>query len=385
MEERIPKEQPIVFINQSSGYLMIDIVNLFADAGYPCSMVAGQIVERNHPLNSKVKVHKIIRYNRNTVLKRVFTWGWGTMQIFCILLFRYRRAHLFIVSNPPFAPLLPLVLQNSFSLLIFDVYPDALTELGILKKRSTLIKLWKKANCKVFARAKNIFTIAEGMKEVLGSYAGDRQIDVVYVWTDNEFLKPIFAEDNPFIRQHNLIGKFVVLYSGNIGISNDVEVLADIAGMTDSQDIVFVIIGDGARKEKLERKIKKENIVNCLVLPWQDITQLPYSLSASNLAVVLLGKNVSKLAIPSKLYNLLSVGTPILGITSKDTDLHKLIERYEIGKCFETEQKEEMAAYILHLSNHASLCKNLSINAIKASQHYSVKNASHFLNAYNQI
>ncbi|MCX6238332.1 MAG: glycosyltransferase family 4 protein [Bacteroidia bacterium] len=369
-----------VFINQSSGYLMVDIVNAYAETGCQCVIVSGLMVERNHPLNNQVKRQKIIRYNNKTPLKRIFTWGLGTIQILWFIWFKYRKAHLFIVSNPPFAPLLPLALRNSFSLLIFDVYPDALTELGFLKKSSPIIRLWKKANCIVFGRAKNIFTITEGMKEALKPYAGERPVTVVPIWTDNEFLKPLPVEKNPFITKHNLTGKFVVLYSGNIGVSNEVEVLADVAKTINRDDIVIVIIGSGAHKKRLENKVKKEGIRNCLILPWQDASQLPFTLSAANLAVVTLGKGASKLAIPSKLYSLLSVGAPILGITDQSSDLHQLIERHDIGCCFAPENKEGIVTYIEHLANNTEHCKRLSTNALKASQLYTIKNVAKFLN-----
>jgi glycosyltransferase involved in cell wall biosynthesis len=377
---QIQNKQPVVFINQSSGYLMVDIVNAYSEAGYLCVLITGSLVQRNQPLNKKVKVRKIIRYNNNTSLKRIFTWGWGTVQIFLMILFKYHKAHLFIVSNPPFAALLPLILRNSFTLLIFDVYPDAITELGILKRQSPIIRLWTKASQRVFARSKNIFTITEGMKELIRSYAGEKQITVVPLWTDNEFLKPLPDEENSFIKQHKLTGKFVVLYSGNIGLSNDVEVLADVAKLVNMKNIIFVIIGSGARKKQLEDRVKKEGINNFLILPWQDVTCLPFTLSAARLAVVALGKGASKLAIPSKLYSLLSVGVPILGITGQDSDLRQFIEKNEIGRCFLPENKEEIAGFIIHLASHPDLCKIMINNALKTSRFYTNKNVAKFLN-----
>ena len=371
---------PVVFINQSSGYLMIDIVNAYSDAGYQSVLIAGSIVERNHPLNVKVKVHKIIPYNNTTSLKRILTWGLSSIQIFLIILVNYRKAHLFIVSNPPLATLLPLVLSNSFSLLIFDVYPDAITELGIMKQRSIIIRLWKKANLRVFNRSENIFTITGGMKELLRSYAGEKQIKVVPLWTDNEFLKHIPDNENPFIPLHNLTGKFVVLYSGNIGISNNVEILVDVAKYLISQNIIFVIIGGGARKKHLEEKVKKDGINNFIILPWQDVAQLPSSLSAASLSVVTLGKNASRLAIPSKLYSLLSIGIPILCITGQDSDLWHFVEENEIGCCFLPENTKEIADFILHMASDPVICKRMINNALAISKNFTSKNIAGFLN-----
>jgi glycosyltransferase involved in cell wall biosynthesis len=377
---QIQSKHPVIFINQASGYLMVDIVNAFSEAGNRCVLISGSLVERNRPLNKKVRVRKIIRYNNSTSLKRIFTWGWGVIQTFMMIFFNYRKAHLFIVSNPPLAPLLPLILRNSFELLIFDVYPDAITELGIMKQQSLIISLWTKANRKIYPRAKNIFTITEGMKELIMSYAGEKQITVVPLWTDNEFLKPIPYNENYFIKQQHLAGKFVVLYSGNIGLSNDVEVLVDVAKLVNMKNIIFVIIGGGGRKKQLEDRVKNEGIDNFLILPWQDVNSLPFTLSAAKLAVVTLGKGASKLALPSKLYSLLSVGVPILGITGKDSDLRQFIEKNDIGRCFLPENKEEIADFILYLIDHPALCKNMIDNALRTSKLFTNKNVAKFLN-----
>jgi glycosyltransferase involved in cell wall biosynthesis len=380
-----PKEKKITFINQASGYLMVDIVNAFSDTGYQCVLITGLLVERNRPLNKEVIIRKIIRYNNTSPLKRIFTWGWGTLQILGMILFHYHKDHLFIVSNPPTSVFLPMIVSNSFTLLIFDIYPDAITELGILKKKSLIIKLWTKINKKVYLKAEKIFTITEGMRDQLRSYAGDKEITIVPLWSDNEFLQIIPSQENFFIKKYNLTGKFVVLYSGNIGLSNDVEVLVDVAKIVNARNIAFVIIGGGARKRQLEDRVKKEGINNFLILQWQDVAQLPYTLSSANIAVVTLGKGASKLSIPSKIYSLLSVGVPILGITGQDSDLRKFIVKYEIGNCFLPENKEEIADYIVHLERHPEKCANMSNNALQTSKFFTNKNTAKFLNSKFQF
>jgi glycosyltransferase involved in cell wall biosynthesis len=383
--KRIPIDKQIVFINQSSGYLMVDIINQFSEDGYQCDLITGLLVERNRPLSKQVRVRRIIRYNNITPIKRVFTWGWGTIQIFLLVLLRYRKAHLFIVSNPPMAALIPQILPNSFSLLIYDVYPDAITELGILKKKSLIIKIWEKANQRVYLRAKDIFTITQGMKDLLRSYASDKNVEIVPLWADNEFLCRIPTEENIFIQSYCLEGRFVVLYSGNIGVSNDVEVLAEVAKLVYNENVRFVIIGDGAKKRHLEDKVINEKLKNIIILPWQDVKYLPYTLSAANIGVVTLGKGASKLAIPSKIFSLLSVGVPILSIAARDSDLSNFIEFHKAGKCFLPEEIEEMAQYIMTLAENPKKCEDISNNSLHASYLFTRKNAISFVQNHIDI
>ena len=372
-------QEKIVFINQDSGYLMVDIINAHIAAGFSCVLITGRLVERNTKLHPSVKVCKIIKYNRETTFNRLLTWVIGYFQIWINVVIRFRKDTLFIVSNPPFAPLLPLTVKNPYKLLIFDIYPDALSELGYLSDNSIIIKLWRKSNKSVFAKAISIYTLTDGMRLLLEQYAGDKPIEVVPLWTDNSFLKPVNPDKNPFIEKHNLSGKFIVMYSGNLGLSSNVEILLDIAARTISKNLTFIIIGNGARKEKLVEKAIDLNLQNVIFLPWQPVDELPYSLASANLALVFLGSNASRLAVPSKLYDILSVGVPLLCVTTKDSAVEKLVAKYDCGKSFNPDDLNGMINYIHELSENNQLCVSMSENSAKASKNFNFINATNFL------
>lgn len=372
--------QEIVIINQDSGYLMIDLANAYNETGYKVTLVVGRLVQRDIALSENIRLKKIIRYNRSSKIKRLFTWGLGTIQILFLVWFKFRQKQLFIVSNPPFATLLPMFFKNRFSLLIYDVYPDALTEIGIFTVSSFVVKYWQKANRKIFSKAERIVTLTSGMKNVLGKYAGAKPIEVIPIWTDNQFLKPLDQKKNPFIQTHHLNDKFIVLYSGNIGMSGDVDIILDLAeNLKSLENIVFVIIGDGAKREQIVRKAYEMKLHNVKILPWQPVTELPYSLASANLAVVTLGRSASKLAMPSKLFNFLSVGAPLLCITSHDSEVAALVQNYNCGKSFEPEEIQEMTEYIVTLANKKEICTMYQQNALEASLDFTKNNVYQFI------
>lgn len=369
----------IVFINQDSGYLMIDIINAYARAGYSCTLIAGRLVVRNNPLDPSIFVDKIIRYNRVTTFKRLSTWIIGFIQIWFKVVFKYRKDTLFIVSNPPLAPLLPVMVKNNFSLLIFDIFPDVLSELGYLPEQSVIIKGWRKLNRKIYKKAERIYTITEGMKQVLQKYAGERSIEVVSLWTDNGFLKPVDRESNPFIRKHGLTNKFVVLYSGNLGLSGDVNVMIEVARVIENDDVLFLIIGEGARKKDMQERVRSLNLGNIMFLPWQPVEELTFSFSSANIAVVSLGKGASKLAIPSKLCNYLSVGAPLLCISSKGSEVENLVNSFNCGRNFEPAETDKMARFIKKTADDKSMQNQMRENSLKASAFFSSENVLKFL------
>lgn len=379
INESVSLNKNITIINQDSGYLMIDIANAFVEAGYHVSLISGRLVQRNIPLNEKIIFEKIVRYNRTSIPSRVFTWMLGIFQILFKIWFKYDKSELFIVSNPPLAPLIPLVCKNKFSLLIFDVYVEKPSELPVLKNLPFLFKLWVKAHQKVFSKAERIFTLTEGMKENISKYTGNKLVEIVPIWTDNEFLKPIPAENNPFVKQHNLENKFIVLYSGNIGASSGVEILVDVAAEIKSDLIQFVIIGEGLRKSNIVEKVNQLKLTNCLILTWQEADVLPFSLASANLAVIGLVGESSKRSIPSKLYNFFSVGAPILSITDLESDLARLIQKQNVGACFPPNAIQNIAEFIIRIAVNPDQCLVYSRNSLITSKEYTIKNVQTFL------
>ena len=265
---------------------MIDIANAFTDAGWDVSLITGRLVQRTTPLHPSVKVQKIVRYRRNNTLQRILTWGLGFVQLFLRVVFQHRKAHLFIVTNPPIAAFLPLFVKNSFSLLIFDIYPDVVLNRSKSRQSRKWFVRWSDANKRVFRKADRIYTISGSMREKLGQYIDKGRVEVISLWSDNKMFKPVPQQDNPFIINHGFDGKFIVLYSGNIGLTHGVEVLPKVGLKIRHQDILFVIIGEGEKKRTIERMVMQNGLSNFVFLPWQSPEVLPYSLASASLAVI---------------------------------------------------------------------------------------------------
>ena len=303
-KKKIAKKS-IVFLNQSSGYLMIDIVNVFKEKYAQRILITGFLNPRNRLLENDVKIEWIVEYNRKSSLKRLYTWSLAFFKAFVLIKYKYKNSDLFLVSNPPLSVFLPLFCKNPFKVLIYDIYPDAFVELNQFKKNFLLVKLWEAVNKKVYKKAQKIFTLTEGMKKRLSKFVDLEKIEVVPLWTDNDFLKAIPKADNPFIKEHDLEGKFVVMYSGNLGKSHPVEILLDFAKQITDNRVIFLIVGDGDKYERIKNKIKESGLENLILLPWQPTKMLPYTLSAADLAVVMLDNCSIDLSIPSRTYNFL--------------------------------------------------------------------------------
>jgi glycosyltransferase involved in cell wall biosynthesis len=373
------EKKQIVFVNQSSGYLMLDIIEAFGPAYDARILMAGFINPRNKKIDAAIKIIKLATYNRGSSKKRLLSWSLAFIKALWLIKTRYRKAELFLVSNPPFALFIPLFCNNPFRVLVYDVYPDAMVSYRLLKQDSWLAGWWRNANKKVFAKATGIYTIGKGMKQLLAAYVEPAKIKVVPVWTDNEFLKPLLKATNPFITRQKLEDKFIVLYSGNLGKTHEVEVLVELAARATDTTLFFLIIGGGDKFPLLANKIKESGLNNIRLLPWQETGQLPYSLAAADIAVVSLGKEASLLSVPSKTFNFLSVGAPLLCIASPDSELAALVTQYGVGKCFESNEINGMLEFVNCLKNNKAQLNVFRQRALDTSKLFSADNAKEFI------
>lgn len=372
----------IVFVNQSTGYLTIDIINSFAKHFDEVHLIYGNIRVQDIPLDSKVTYSRIVEKSRSSHLTRFLAWFVASVQVFFLLLFRYRKHEIFYVSLPPFAYLSSLLLRNKFSLLMFDVYPDVLKMIKI-GPRNPIYWLWAKCNRRLFRRAHRVYTIGDSLADLMAQYVPREKIHVVPLWTGLTNVHPIPKDENPFIREHNLSGKFIVQYSGNIGGTHNIETLIEAAReLREHDDILFLIIGRGLKVPLVKQLIEKYQLDNCLVLPFQPDDVIRYSIAAADISVVLIEDQIANVSVPSKVYNIMAVGSGLLSISPSNSEIDKLITKHAIGVNFGKDQIKQIAEHILHVKRSAETRESYSRNALSASADYTMANADKYLDIY---
>lgn len=369
----------IVFVNQSSGYLMTDILNVFANEYDEVVQMCGSIKENERLLDSRIRLDRICPYDRSSAFKRILTWLKCTWQIYMKLKKDYKDYEIVYVTNPPMSYLCSLCLKNSFSVIVFDTYPDALSNIGI-RKGNPVFSLWSKWNRKLFAQAKNVFTLSDGMAERLRDYVGRNRITVVPCWSANSRLAPMAKDVNPFISEHQLQGKFVVMYSGNMGVTHNVQLLVECAKrLRENRHIHFLLIGGGTKKVELEATVKYEGLTNCTFMNWLPADQLPFSLAAADLGVVSLTDETAQVSVPSKTFNLLAVGCPLMCIVPQNSEIARMVSKYDCGKCYDVNEVEQMVEFIRHLATDNSQQTMFSNNSLAAAKDFTMNNARMYL------
>ena len=369
----------IVLVNQSSGFLVVDDLNAYCTKYDRVSILCGRLSPGVREVNPKVKVDRICSYDKSSGLNRMATWMWGSIQVFFKLLFKYRGWEVVYYTNPPMACFSALILRNRFRIVEYDIYPDALNTIGI-GEGNFIFKLWGRLKKRLYRKANMIFTLSEGMKEILTAYGPADKIKVVPLWSASDDFKPVPKEENIFIKENHLEGKFMVMYSGNIGYTHSVECIVEVAKqMRDDNDVLFLIIGDGKKKAELVQDVEQSGLENVRFLPYQEFGMLPFSLASADLGVITLDENVSKVSVPSKTFNLLAVGCPLLAISNNDTEMFRLISKYHNGRCIAKTRIDEIVAYIRELKENAELKQQYGHNSVVASKDFTYRNAEKYL------
>lgn len=373
----------IMILNQDSGYLMIDIANAFNNAKYKVSLITGRLVKHNILLQDSICLYRVPEYKKNNIYIQFASSVFAFIKMIFLVWTKSKGSHLLIVTNPPFTPLIPFFVRNSFSLIFYDIYIESPANFLPCGKKSIMSKLWVWLHEKSLKKAKTIYTLTEGMKENLQKFIdNNKTITVVPIWTNSDFLKPIPKADNIFVKTNNLENKLIVMYSGTLGISNELEILLDVAKKIKNKNVEFLIVGEGTGKIALEKKGEELKLKNLKFLEWQPSEMLPYSLAAADIAVVTLSRSNESNSIPSKFFNYLAVGAPILSIAPESSELVNLIDKYRVGKNFGNPHVNDIIDFIELLSDEKTH-RGYSARSLKAANDFTNINAEIFIEKLN--
>jgi len=255
---------------------------------------------------------------------------------------------------------------------VWDVYPDVGVDLGIFRHR-LIVQIVKGLEDFCLNNANAVQVLDDAfIPKLIKRLTSKSIIDVIPPWVDTDFIQP-GTRDNPFAQENDFVGKFVVLYAGNLGLSQGLEQVNLAAQQLDGEDqIQFVYVGEGTNRETLIEQSQKLGLRNVHFLPYQPRRRLPEVLSTANLAIVSQINGLGDLSIPSKAFSILASGRPILAVTGTGSALEKLITRAQAGRCVPPGDPAILAQAVLELSRDPITTDQMGENGrIYATLHHS--------------
>ena len=240
---------------------------------------------------------------------------------------------------------------------IQDFNPEQIMATGYLRFKAILwVAMWlDKRSCRI---SNLVVTVGRDLCETLERrFYGEKVPNYVMInnWIDENAIRPLPLDEPNIIafrKQFDLEDKFVIMYSGNIGLYYDLEGLLSViesfqnVKTPNGRDVVFVFVGEGAVLGKLKDYQLQHQMVNVTFIPYQERERLIYSLNAADVHWCVNTRGIKGVSCPSKFYGIAAVGKPVLAVLEDGTEIRMIVEKTECGKCAEPGDYQKIAENI---------------------------------------
>lgn len=311
-------------------------------------------------------------FSKSSTFGRLVNYLTFSLSLLFKLLFTKDKTPLFTSTNPPFLGFVIAVITSikhrKFNYIVQDVFPDGLIKLNKLKENTLFTKLWQRMNRFTLKKANSIIVIGRDMNIWIENTYRPAVAKTAYIpiWQDGKLLTPITHEQNTFIKEHELENQFIVQYSGNMGLWNDMKTFGLVANKLNNKELTFAFIGDGMRLSELKESLNDNTKRNVRFFPFQAKKNLAQSLTACHIALVSLNTGLEGIAVPSKIMGIMAAGIPVVALVPAQSEIALLIEENKCGVVIEPEDVSACAQAILNLKADDNTRKEMGINARKA-------------------
>ena len=322
-----------------------------------------------HWHDSRLEIHRFSMYGegKNPILRAlryVFCW--------CAQFWKGLHAKdidlIYLASTPPIQGVLGGLLKKikkvPFVYNLQDIFPDSLAGTGLAKKDGLLWKIGRVIENFTYRNADKIIVISEDFKRnIMAKGVPEDKIVVVYNWVDEEAVKHVPREENKLFDAYGLVrSKFYITYSGNIGLTQNMDMLLEVAKeLEEDPNIQFVLIGEGAYKKRVEEIIAEKNIGNVTLLPFQPYEDISHVFSLGDVGLVISKPGVGENSVPSKTWSILSASRPVLA-NFDENELKSIVAENQCGIFTKAGDKEAFIQAILHLYENRELCVEMGRN-----------------------
>jgi glycosyltransferase involved in cell wall biosynthesis len=317
-----------------------EVLVLSGTAGSAAKAVAGKpaVVEVKNWMPGKA-----------ALLKRALAELLFTIRMFAALLVKLRRGDVALTVPAPF--MLPYAfaaaakLKGARSVLIMhDLYPDVLIMAGLLKPQSIVAKAMRALNAPMFRALDAVVIIGRDTEKLLLRYGGMTSDKIRFIpnWATLERGVRAVDPDNPYRRP--LSARFVVGLSGNLGFTHDPVIVFEAARLLrESRDIHFLLSGWGIGFDQLRAMQAEARLPNVTLVDRVEDDQLETFLSAADVWIIPYRRNVAGVSVPSRFYNLLAIGRPVILVSEADAEAALTVTEHDVGWVVQPGRADELA------------------------------------------
>jgi glycosyltransferase involved in cell wall biosynthesis len=325
---------PLVFVcqvfhpdAQSTSQLLSDLVRELAGRGEAIEVLCGYpgvSAGLPAPAEETWSGARVRRGGSKGQFKRSFVrraWAYASYSAFVLwrLALAPRGRRVVAITNPPYHPVLLAAIcrlkGHACVALLQDIYPEGLVAVGRLRAGHPIARVWHRLNRRAFRFCHEIWVLGRDMADLVQTRYGvpATRIRVIPHWSVADSSGDERLEETRLFGELGLEGKFVVQYSGNMGLWHDLETIVRAAHLLrDDPDTVFLLIGAGIKRAGAERLAAQLGVTNIRWLPYQPRERLADSLACCHVALVSQLEGLEGIAVPCKLYGILGAGRAVL-------------------------------------------------------------------------
>ena len=332
----------------------------------------------DHATEAGVEVFRSpsIHLNGDLIPFRLINALYASVLIWARALFQIRQGDVVIVvTNPPVLPfgIAPIcwLRRAHCILLIHDVYPEALVAAGLLRPDGFHTRVFHRLTRILYRSVESIVVIGRDMRDLVGRKLGQEpeRIRLIPNWADTDWITPNHRRSNQLLARLGLLDEFVVQYSGNMGRTHGLEGLLQVAeSLRADSEFHLLFIGKGTRRNWLETTIRKRGLENVTLLPYRRSEELSDSLGACDLAVIAMLPGMTGVSVPSRVYNIMAAGKPILAIADEDSELAQLLREEGIGWIVPPAQTAEVRQVIHQARADRQLLQEMGSRARRVAE-----------------
>ena len=274
----------------------------------------------------------------------------------------------YIYSTPPFLGYHINKLRKKAPVLYNaqDLFPDSLINALHISEKNPLIYILRKFEKNIYNKSDSIVTISKDMKKHILKYGGeDSKVHVINNWADTDKIQPIKKENNSLYKEFKINkDKFTIVYAGEIGIHQRLDLFLKVAKKLSNitNNIQFVFFGNGVYVNKMKETIAMENLNNFYVFPLQPVDKISEVYSLGDIDIVSLEKGMTELALPSKIWSIMSVGRPMLALLDSNSDIAHTIDG-KLGYVIDEMSVDEICETIIKCANNKDTLVEMGLSA----------------------
>jgi glycosyltransferase involved in cell wall biosynthesis len=236
-----------------------------------------------------------------------------------------------------------------FVLVTKDIFPDVAVQLGALTNRTAIgaLQLMKST---LLGSADRVVSIGRDMRaRLLEAGVPAPKIVTIHDWSDGSAVRPLDSP-SPLRIRRGWGDRFVVMHSGNVGLSQDLDTVIEAADrLRHHDDVLFAIVGEGASKARLQQAVADRGLDNVEFLPFQDKADLSESLGAADVHLVTLKRGLAGYIVPSKVYGILAAGKPFIAAVEQGSEPDLIVGEFGCGVRIEPGDPEALAETVLEM------------------------------------